>query len=387
VKLLLNATSLRPPLTGIGNYTYNLIRQFENSNSIERIDCFNNGHFLSSKAQLAEIVDDKSAVGPLPLVSRVAQRVRSLPGAYRLYSYLNDYRFFRLGAANKDTVYHEPNFILKKYSGPSVVTIHDLSFLHYPQYHPKERVKWLANQLPATLDRADFVITDSDIIRADLLENHGLNENKVKSIYLGASEAYRPRPAIDVMNTLSKYGLEYKKFILFVGTLEPRKGVDVLLDAWELLSLKLQKEYPLVLIGSSGWNNKDLLSRITRLTENKPLLHLKYIPDSELPDFYSAAKVFCFPSVYEGFGLPVLEAMSSGTPVICRAKTSMAEFAKSSCLYCETDTPDELRANIEDVLLNDGASAKLADAGLAAAKSFSWSRCAHETELVYRSVL
>ena len=391
MKLLLSTESLRPRLTGIGSYTLNLLREFTKTPAFEQIGCFNGSTLLGTDEQLQLVVSSgdeppEALARHSPFTGRLRKTVRGIPGAYKLRAALLDRRFEKIAQTIPGAVYHEPNFILKDYDGPAVTTVHDLSFIHYPQYHPKERVDWLTEQLPKTLERADAIITDSDVVRRQLIESLAVPEERIRTVYLGADEQFQPRSQELIGEFLTQFGLAYQSYVLFVGTLEPRKGVEVLLDAWCALPDSVQRSYPLVLAGTSGWGNSKLLQRIKALVAQGRIHYLHYVPAEAFPLLYSGASLFVYPSVYEGFGLPVLEAMSSGVPVICRAGTSMAEFAQGACLLCETGEAEELTGKISAVLESPLKQKEYAQKGQLQAMHYSWARCAQETVSVYRSI-
>jgi alpha-1,3-rhamnosyl/mannosyltransferase len=390
VKLLLNTESLHPPLTGIGNYTLNLLLELNQLQQLERIDCLSGPSFSNPEERLEQyrlaVADSTPGTpGTVPTTrSHLRKLLRSLPLAYRAREAMRNWRLRQTRNKYRDFVYHEPNFILKEHAGPSVATIHDLSFIHYPQFHPSERVAWMTRELPKTLRKADLLITDSEIIRHELLDGFGVNENKVKTIYLGAAECYRPQDHTTTQAVLARYGLRHGAYCLFVGTLEPRKGLDTLLDAWMQLPQPLRHEYPLVLAGAPGWHNRELLQRIGELATKGELHSLQFVPAEELPELYAGAATFVYPSLYEGFGLPVLEAMSCGIPVVCTADTSMAEFSAGTCRLFERGNSAALAEQLLQLLETKELRQKLAQAALQRATEFSWRRCAQETLEVYR---
>lgn len=392
MRLLLNTESLRPPLTGIGSYTLNLLRQFTKNSMLEQVGCFNGSALLGADEHLRLVgVSSSDEVPKAParqpaFADRIRKTVRAVPGAYKLHAALLDRRFDKAAQTIPGAVYHEPNVILKPYRGPAVTTVHDLSFIDYPQYHPRERVEWLTEQLPKTLERADAIITDSDVVRRQLIESFCVPEDRVSTVYLGADDQFQPRSQELVTGFLSRFGLAYQSYVLFVGTLEPRKGVDVLLDAWCALPDSVQRAFPLVLAGAPGWCNSELLERIKSLEDQGRIHYLRYVPADALPLLYSGAALFVYPSVYEGFGLPVLEAMNSGVPVICRAGTSMDEFVQGACMLCETGEVEELSVKMAALLESPLKQKEYAQKGLAQAMKYSWARCAQETSSVYRSI-
>lgn len=390
MNILLNTESLHPPLTGIGNYTLNLLEQLRQLDGIEHIECFSGAQFFSAEEALARCQNDsqKQDQHPEPqLPSRLRGWLRRIPLAYRARAWLRDVQLSRHSARRQRFLYHEPNFILKAHEGPCVATIHDLSFIHYPQYHPAERVAWIGGQLPKTLARADFLITPSELIRQELIQQHQVPPERVRSIYLGASECFHPQSSEQTHSVMQRYGLTHGAYLLFVASLEPRKGIDVLLDAWCQLPEAMQRQWPLVLAGAPGWQNHGLQQRIQALQQSHGLHHLHFVPSSDLPALYAGATLFIYPSFYEGFGLPVLEAMRCGVPVISTADTSMAEFAGQSLLQVPRGQVDELAHAIQSLLEDDDKRHDLARQGLECAQQFSWQRCARETFTVYQEVM
>jgi glycosyltransferase involved in cell wall biosynthesis len=392
VKLILNAEALRPPITGVGNYTFYLLEQYLKGVLVEEVHCFSGTHWRTGHAQrditAALKAETGNSVKSLKhiAVERIRAAIGTIPGSKPLYSFVMDKRFERTANNIPDAVYHETNYILKPYAGACVTTVHDLSHIRYPQFHPPHVVRWLERELPLSLNRADRIITVSNLVRRELLEHFDLPEQKVHTVYEGVEERYVPRSESQTLTVLSSFGLLHKQYILLVATLEPRKGIDVLLDAWCLLPETLRRAFPLVMTGSSGWRNSALLDRITNLIAGGTVHHLGYVPADVLPILFSGAAVFTYPSVYEGFGLPVLDAMSSGVPVICRAGTSMAEFSQGSCLLCDTGEPEELAVKLETLLESQTVRDDWAQKGMTQAAQFSWERCASETAEIYRQI-
>jgi alpha-1,3-rhamnosyl/mannosyltransferase len=298
-----------------------------------------------------------------------------------------DRRFGQLANRLTSAVYHETNYILKPFAGPCLTTVHDLSHKRFPQYHPRHLVDWLDRFLPGSLARADCIITVSDIVRNELQEFYGIPGHKIKTVYEGVQACYHPRTESETADVLSTLNLKHQQYVLLVATLEPRKGIDVLLDAWSLIPESLRQQYPLILAGSSGWRNEALVERIARLSAQGTVRHLGYVNADILPALFAGAAVFTYPSVYEGFGLPVLDAMSSGVPVICRADTSMAEFSQGACLVCDTGEPQELAHKLQSLLESQALRESWARKGVQQAANFSWERCAKETAEIYQQLM
>lgn len=392
MKLLINTESLAPPITGIGSYTFNLLQQFLRLGAFESIDCFTGRRLISAENALREceaaaqrhITQQANALALSG--GKVSTLLRSSALAYRAREVLrNGYLRVKQDRLSNH-VYHEPNFILKAHVGPKVATIHDLSFIRHPEFHPAKRVDWLSSELPKTLDRADVLITDSDQVRVELLQNYAVEEARVKRVHLGAAREFAPHSSEQTQPVLARHGLRHGEYCLFVGTLEPRKGVDILLAAWSSLSMELKEHFPLVLVGATGWQNSALRRQIESLMSRDGLRYLRFVAAADLPSLYSGARLFVYPSRYEGFGLPVLEAMSCGTPVICTAATSMSEITGTCALLVENESVEQLREQIQRLVQDDVLHQKLAGESLIRSKDFSWESCARETQQIYQMI-
>lgn len=393
MNLIFNAEALRPPITGVGNYSFHLLQQHLNERRFDDVYCFTGTGWRSGAAQLEATIDLKSRADLEQnnfrdvAIDRFRKGLGAIPGVKPLYEHIMDRRFERYANDVPQAVYHETNYILKPYAGPCVTTVHDLSHIRYPEYHPPNIIDWLGGHLGETLQRADQVITVSEVVRNEVLEHYDIPAEKVHTVYEGVDVHYRPRSRTETTGELSSLGLKHKEYVLLVATLEPRKGIDILLDAWGQLPLELRKVYPLVLTGSGGWRNSAMVSRIERFIEEGTVRHLGWVSSDILPVLYSGATVFTYPSVYEGFGLPVLDAMSSGVPVICRSGTSMAEFSEGACLLCDTGEADELASKIESLLQSREERDRWTVKGLQQAAKFSWARCASETAEIYQMLV
>lgn len=389
MNLVFNAEALRPPITGVGNYSFHLLRELMAQSLVDEVHSFTGtlwqdgaAQLAATKALLARADSPQVAAGP-GAMARLRTLVGRVPGVKAAYDKILDRRFERHANTVPNAVYHETNYILKPYAGTCITTVHDLSHLRFPEFHPAEVVAWLETSIAASLARADRVITVSQVVRDELLAHYRLPSERVSVIYEGVEEGYRPRAASETAAVLSSYGLRHGGYVLLVATLEPRKGIDVLLDAWAQLPRSLRREYPLVLTGSRGWRNAAIREQMEEFIAEGSVNYLGYVPAAHLPPLFSGAAVFAYPSVYEGFGLPVLEAMSSGVPAICRAGTSMAEFADGACLLCETAEAEELASKITLLLQDEGRRSEWGARGRARAAGFSWARCARETAAVY----
>jgi alpha-1,3-rhamnosyl/mannosyltransferase len=285
-----------------------------------------------------------------------------------------------------DHLYHSPNFYLPPFAGPAIATIHDLSIFRFPQFHPAERVSFMQREIEAALTRANFLITDSEFIRQEVIEFFGWPKDKIQAVPLGVTTEYRPRGTEQAVSVLAKFGLDFGSYALCVATIEPRKNIEVLLSAYEALPQTIRKYFPLVLVGGSGWRSEAIHKRIEQGQRQGWLHYLGYVSEVELPILFSAARGFLYPSLYEGFGLPVLEAMASGLPVLISDRSSLPEVASGAGLIVEAENVQAMTENIRILLEDDQWRKSAIIRSLKAAAQYSWDTTARKTIEVYRSV-
>jgi glycosyltransferase involved in cell wall biosynthesis len=210
--------------------------------------------------------------------------------------------------------------------------------------------------------------------------------DKITVVHLAADQSFHPLPEAVERQTAAQYGLE-PGFLLFVGTLEPRKNIPGLLVAYRILRDQGGTEDPLVLVGRKGWLYEEIFKRVEALNLRHHVRFLHSVPDDDLPGLYSAAALLVMPSFYEGFGLPVLEAMSCGTPVVVANRASLPEVVGDAGLLVDPDDPEDIAEALKLVLTEDSERERMRRVGWERARTFSWERVARETRAVYRDVL
>jgi glycosyltransferase involved in cell wall biosynthesis len=210
--------------------------------------------------------------------------------------------------------------------------------------------------------------------------------DKITVVHLAADPSFRPLPDATAAQVAAQYQLD-PGFLLFVGTLEPRKNVPALLLAYQMLLNRRVIEAPLVLVGGKGWLYEEIFDRVEALGLDHHVRFLHGVPDVDLPGLYSAASALAMPSFYEGFGLPALEAMSCGTPVVVADRASLPEVVGDAGLLVDPESPEDLAKALERVLTKQGERERMRKAGLERAAAFSWERVARETQAVYEEVL
>ena len=303
------------------------------------------------------------------------------------------------------TSYHEPNFIAFDYQGPTVVTVHDFSFVRHPETHPPERVRFMNEHLPASLQQANRIVVVSEFVRDEMqaLFGSGMAEktvvvrNGVSARFLGGPrpspqasltraplpQAPSPQaPSPQAQQVLARHGLRHRGYLLSVGALEPRKNLVSLLDAYAGLKPSIKAQFPLVLVGPKGWHLKALEAKLQAL-RHEPIHWLGYLDEDALQTLYASAKAFAYLSVYEGFGLPVLESMACGTPVLVSQAQALTELVGDAGLVAETSNVPAITQALERRLFDDPLWAEHQVKGLALAQGLSWSQAAQAMEAVY----
>lgn len=377
MKLILSVEPVRFPLTGIGRYTYELATRLQRSSEINDLQFFAGRRFLPS---LPTAADQSDAVHGL---KRLVQKNAVAVEAYRrLMPYLRK----RALKGHEDHLYHSPNYYLPPFAGPSVATFHDLSPFTWAHCHAPQIARFLQKELTLTLQRADALITDSHYTRQELADYFGWPIERIHAVPLASSPEFHPRSADSLREALARYGLQAGGYSLFVGTIEPRKNLETLLDAYGKLPVALRQRWPLILTGYHGWRSEAIHQRVAQAQQQGWARYLGFAASEDLPLLYAGARLFTFPSHYEGFGLPVLEAMSSGVPVVCSNSSSLPEVAGQAALMCAPGDVDGLSALLRQGLEDENWRLAAVQQGLTHAAGFSWERCAQATIEVYRKV-
>ncbi len=281
-------------------------------------------------------------------------------------------------------LFHSPDFVLPPLCrGKSILTIHDLSFLRYPE-GADPRLRWYLTQaVPRSIGQADLLLADSQNTKSDLIELLGVEEGRVEVLYPGVEERFHPLNEGSLASVKARYSLDFP-FILTVGTLEPRKNHVGLLQAYSLL--KGRHPHRLVIAGGKGWLYEGIFQEIERLSLEERVLFLGYVPEEDLPALYNLADLFVFPSLYEGFGLPPLEAMACGTPVVVSALSSLPEVVGDGALLVPPQDIEALAEAMEKGLSDLSLRRELRGKGLEQAKRFSWSEAAKRLLAIYKRV-
>jgi glycosyltransferase involved in cell wall biosynthesis len=266
---------------------------------------------------------------------------------------------------------------------PVVTTIHDLSFIRFPHlFRPGNRF-YLKFMTQLSARRSRRLIAVSEHAASEAVHLLGVSREKITVIYHGVDPVFQPLPTNQVAAFRERQGLTHP-FVLFVGTLEPRKNLKHLIEAFSRVH---DGRTQLVLVGGKGWLYDDLFARVEELNLSEAVLFPGYVRSEELPLWYNAATVLAYPSLYEGFGMPVTEAQACGTPVLTSNTSSLPEAGGKAALLVNPRDVEEIAAGLSRILGDQALRKDLRERGLAHARRFSWSRTAEQTMQVYRRAL
>jgi len=268
---------------------------------------------------------------------------------------------------------------------PTVLTVHDMIFKLFPEHQKRLNYWYLNATMPLYCRRADAIITVSESSKRDMVAHYGLAPDRVIVIYEAAAPEFVPATPDAQDEVRSRYGLPVR-YLIHVGTIEPRKNLTRLVEALE----RLREDgltIPLVVVGGKGWLYGEFFRRLEQSDVCDSVIFPGYVPSADLPAIYSAASVAVVPSVYEGFGLPVLEAMACGTPVVSSHSSSLPEMGGEAARYFDPYDVEAMADAISDVWLDGQLQGEMRERGLTQAAKFSWERAAEETWSVYQELL
>jgi alpha-1,3-rhamnosyl/mannosyltransferase len=377
MKVILAIDAIQPELTGIGRYAYELARRLPGEAGIEAVRYFSRGRWIGDVEARRIPTAARSAI------IRLLLRTPLVPDLYRTLA--PHFLRHRL-APYADHLYHSPNFYLPPGAGPAIATLHDLSVYRCPQFQPAWRVNHMRKEMTKTLARATALITDSEFTRQEVISFFGWPADRIHAVALGVGPEYHPRDAAATASVLGEFDLNHGGYTLCVATIEPRKNLENLLAAYAALPQTSRRCYPLVLAGGTGWKAGPIHRRMEQGLRAGWIRYLGFVAEAQLPALFAGAHAFAFPSWYEGFGLPVAEAMATGLPVLTANQGSLPEVARGAALLVEPGDVPAMTAALR-ILLEDKDWRLAAATRALAAAPCTWEATVRNTVAVYRAVL
>ncbi len=384
MRIGIDVTSALTQGGGIGRYTRELVR------ALTALDGRSTYHLFAARQTGPTAVPDPLPTGPNVQFHAAPVDERWL---YRLWYRLRFPAPVQWVTGPLD-LFHSPDFVLPPVGGgiPTLLTVHDLSFVHYPQVYPAALVSYLNRVVPWSIRRASHVLADSAATKADLMAVWQVPADKITVLYSGVNAQFQPVTEPEVLTAVStRYHLGDAPYLLTVGTVQPRKNYQMLIRAFAPVAAAWP--HHLYIAGGKGWLYDDMMAEVERQGLNGRVHFLGFVADEDLPALYSGATLFLFPSLYEGFGLPLLEAMQCGVPVVTSNASSLPEVVgggresggETAVLLSPHDQSAWTTA-MQELLADPARRAHLVAAGFRQARQFTWQKAAAQLLHLYRSL-
>jgi alpha-1,3-rhamnosyl/mannosyltransferase len=376
--------------TGVGHYTAELLRCLRMQAGEDVIDTFPGAWGQRTQAawmrfRHARMATPGGSIGRPASMARSTLRQRSFHALRACGRVARRVLFRQLCRWKHYQLYHEPNFIPLPCDVPTVTTLHDLSPLLHPEWHPAERVAQFEKHFRHGLAQCVHFFTVSEFVRREVIQTLGLSPQQVTRTYNGIRPSLAPLPATEVAKAVRRLDLP-PRYLLYVGTIEPRKNIMTLLHAYCSLPESVRARCPLLLVGGWGWNAGDVADFLESGAWQRGVLYRNYVPESDLAALYNGARALVFPSLYEGFGLPPVEMLACGGAVLASTAGAVAETVGRQAHLIEPLDIDGWRTAMQRVIEDDDWWRSLRRDAVAVVKPFTWEQCAADTLRVYRQL-
>lgn len=364
-KVWLEATHMLTPyssrFTGINQYTSEILRRIKSTPETQ-FEVVGNYFISNSKRAVLQDIRVKIRLFRL-LPGKVFNKLKKknlLPPLELLYAGRPDcVVFFNFALHN----------ILP--GTKSCVVVHDLSFIKYPEFVQEKNRRFLLKHVERSVKNATRIIAISESTKKDIIHYYGIDASRISIVYPGV-DAKLYSHKYDA-GSLRKYGIE-GKYLLYLGTIEPRKNISGIIEAYKDLPTKIKNEYSLVLAGGKGWNDKDIIEKIATFEGPGNIIQTGYIKSEDIPTIYREAEIFLFPSHYEGFGIPILESMAAGTPVITSRNSSLPEASGDAAFFADDKNPQEISSAIVKIIGDKKIAQSLVEKGHKRVQEFTWEK-------------
>jgi alpha-1,3-rhamnosyl/mannosyltransferase len=388
MRVVMNLLAATGRKTGIGHYATQLLRCLREQAAAIRIDAYPPIWMRGLRRPCDWLLAQKEHNRAGATAPKEPAGHRGGGGRSRLRIYgraLVRWHFRKRFTRRNCDLYHEPNFIPLPSELPTVATLHDLSVLLHPEWHPADRVAYFERYFRAGLERCEHFLTDSDFTRREILQTLQLPPERVTRTYIGVRPGLGPMPERETAATLEQLGLP-RRYLLYLGTLEPRKNVLMLLRAYCSLAAAVREKWPLVLVGGWGWNTEAIADYYHFVARHRNVRHLGYVPDEHAAAIYNGARALVFPSLYEGFGLPPVEMLACGGAVLASTAGSIVETVGGQAHLIPAEDLDGWRDALLRVVHDEDWWLSLRRGAVEKARPYTWERCATDTLKIYRKV-
>jgi alpha-1,3-rhamnosyl/mannosyltransferase len=378
--------------TGIGHYTVQLLRCLREQAGTDIIESFPEGWLRGARETFSQMRpylegpgQEQRPGGGAPGDVQAGLRSRALGQVRRLGRKLTTKCFGSVCRRRRYDLYHEPNFIPLACDRPTITTLHDLSVLLHPQWHPADRVAHFEMYFKRGLKRSAHFLAISEFCRQEIIKTLHISPDRVTTTYMGIRPGLAPLPQTRTQEALQRLELP-GRYLLHVGTIEPRKNILLLLRAYCSLPARLRSCWPLLLVGGWGWNAGAIADFLQHEGKHRGVLHLGYVDEVHLAALYNGARALIYPSLYEGFGLPPAEMMACGGAVICSTAGALVETVGSRACLVHPEDCDAWYQAMNRVLTDDDWWQSLRQGVTTVARAYTWDRCAADTLRVYRKL-
>ncbi|VTS07282.1 glycosyltransferase family 4 protein [Tuwongella immobilis] len=398
MRVVLNGLTMFKPRTGIGHYVAGLYEELGLNRGEDRFTLYPRGwerdliksayaiwtHRKKAPARSRPGSASDSAARPRFSLGQLVQALRPL--ARDVANRAIAEHFQRECHAKRWDLYHEPNVIPLPCDLPTIATVHDLSVLMHPEWHPADRVRAYEQSFRKGIATCEHLIAGSEFTRQSMIQHLGISPDRITPVGYGIRFHLRPLPTAERDAGLARLGLP-NDYLLYVGTLEPRKNLLTLMQAYVALPAELRQRHPLILVGGWGWKAQPIADYYYDVAAHQGVRLTGYIADSDLPILYNGARALVYPSRYEGFGLPPIEMLACGGAVLASTAEAHRETLGSTMPLIHPDDVDGWRDAMQRMLTEPEWRAELIRNAAGRTRQYSWRQCAHDTLAVYRRVL
>jgi|694.fasta_scaffold09449_14 glycosyltransferase involved in cell wall biosynthesis len=358
----------RVPQAGIAHYVYNIYKNIVDLDKKNTYEVFGLNFFGKTKDFKSNFPKDTK----FRLIQYIPGKVWNISNRRLVLPPMETI----LGAKADVYIYTQFRLYPSIFAKKKFVVIYDIAFEHYPEFIENKNLQYLKRRVPEAAKKSDKIITISEFTKNDLIKKYSVDPSKIIVAHCSVNTENFKRTQL-TKRIKKKYNLP-NDYLLYLGTIEPRKNIANLLRAYSKLPKNIKDQYPLVLAGGGGWNDDEIKSEIEKAKKDSQIIQTGYVDEKDIPALYSGAELFLYPSHFEGFGMQILEAMACGTPVLTAKNSSLPEVGGNAAYYVDDKSIDSIRNGIEKLLSDPDLRKELVKKGKQQIKKFSWKESAQK---------